>query len=149
LRVDDLADPEQAEISVLVGHAAALDALDLGGRDRESCRQLVQLHVDGDVVPQPGDRDSQNCLRTRRSPSQSARMSAKWYFSCATRSMPQPNANPDHASGSTPTFSRTRGSTIPAPPISSHPECLHVRQPSPPQIPQETSGSIDGSVNGK
>ncbi len=52
-------------------------------------------------------------------------------------------------SGSRPTFSKTRGSTIPAPPISIQPENLHVRQPAPSQIPHETSGSIDGSVNGK
>ena len=63
--------------------------------------------------------------------------------------MPQPKANPDHTSGSSPTFSNTRGSTIPEPPISIQPEYLHVRQPSPSQIPHETSGSIDGSVNGK
>ena len=69
--------------------------------------------------------------------------------SWATRSSPQPKANPVHSSGSMPTFSNTRGSTIPAPPISIQPECLQVRQPSPSQIPQETSGSIDGSVNGK
>ena len=38
---------------------------------------------------------------------------------------------------------------MPAPPISIQPENLQVRQPEPPQIPHETSGSIDGSVNGK
>ena len=76
-------------------------------------------------------------------------MSGMSWRSCAARSSPQPNANPLHSSGSRPTFSNTRGSTMPAPPISIQPENLHVRQPAPPQIPQETSGSIDGSVNGK
>ena len=38
---------------------------------------------------------------------------------------------------------------MPAPPISIQPDHLHVRQPLPPQIPHETSGSIEGSVNGK
>ena len=94
---DHLADAEEAEVPVLVGDAAALDALDLGGRDREPRRELVERHLDRDVVPQPGDRDSQNCLSTRRSPSQSGRMSGKSYLSCATRSIPQPNAKPDHS----------------------------------------------------
>jgi hypothetical protein len=51
--------------------------------------------------------------------------------------------------GSSPTFSNTRGSTMPAPPISIQPVNLQVRQPEPPQIPHETSGSIEGSVKGK
>ena len=115
-------DAEQAEVPVLVGHAAALDPLDLGGRDRQALGQLRERHVERDVLAQPGDRDPQNCVRTRRSASHNARMSGKSSFSCATRSIPQPNANPDHSSGSTPTFSNTRGSTTPEPPISSQPE---------------------------
>ena len=47
------------------------------------------------------------------------------------------------------TFASTLGSTIPAPPISIQPDHLHVGQPVPPQTPHETSGSIEGSVNGK
>ena len=122
LRLEHLADAEEAEVAVLVRHASPLDSLDLGGRDREPRGELVERHLDGHVVAKPGDRDSQNCLSTRRSPSQRARMSGKSNFSCATRSIPQPKANPDHSSGSTPTFSNTRGSTMPAPPISSQPE---------------------------
>ncbi len=122
LGLEHLADAEEAEVAVLVRHASPLDSLDLGGRDREARGELVERHLDGYVVAEPGDRDSQNCLSTRRSPSQRARMSGKSNFSCATRSIPQPKANPDHSSGSTPTFSNTRGSTIPAPPISSQPE---------------------------
>ena len=76
-RLEHLADPEEPEVAVLVGDAAPLDALDLGCRDREPRRQLLERHLDGDVVPQPGDRDSQNCLSTRRSPSQRGRMSGK------------------------------------------------------------------------
>ena len=66
------ADAEEAEVAALVGDAAALDPLDLGGRDREPRRELVERHLDRHVVAQPGDRDAhQNCLSTRRSPSQS------------------------------------------------------------------------------
>jgi hypothetical protein len=43
----------------------------------------------------------------------------------------------------------TAGSTIPDPPISIQPENLQTRQPEPSQAKHETSGSIDGSVNGK
>ena len=38
---------------------------------------------------------------------------------------------------------------MPEPRISSHPVCLHTRQPPPLQITQETSTSALGSVNGK
>jgi len=118
-----LAHAEEAEVAVGVRDAAPLDALDLRGRDRQPGRQLVERHLDRDVVPQPGDRDAhQNCVRTLRSPSQSARMSGKSYLSCATRSIPQPKAKPLHSLGSRPTFSNTRGSTMPEPPISSQPE---------------------------
>src|SRR5207253_9408382 len=130
--------------------AVPLDPLDLGRRDRELRRELRQRHLQRHVLTQPARRHAhQNCLSTRRSPSQSARMSGMSWRSCAVRSRPQPNAKPLHSSGSSPTFSNTRGSTTPAPPISIQPEYLHVRQPAPPQIPHETSGSIEGSVNGK
>ena len=122
LRLEHFADAKEAEVAVLVRHAPPLDPLDLGRGDREPRGELVERHLDGHIVAEPGDRDSQNCLSTRRSPSQRARMSGKSNFSCATRSIPQPKANPDHSSGSTPTFSNTRGSTMPAPPISSQPE---------------------------
>ena len=76
LGLDDLPDLEEVEVAALVRDAARLDVLDLGGRDGEPRRELVERHVDRDVVAQPGDRDAhQNCLSTRRSPSQSARMS--------------------------------------------------------------------------
>jgi hypothetical protein len=121
--LEDLAHAEEAEVAIGVRDAAPLDALDLRGGDRQPGRQLVERHLDRDVVPQPGDGDAhQNCVRTLRSPSQSARMSGKSYFSCATRSIPQPKAKPLHSRGSSPTFSKTRGSTMPEPPISSQPE---------------------------
>ena len=69
--------------------------------------------------------------------------------SCAVRSIPIPKAKPVYSSGSQPTNSYRYGSTIPEPPISIQPEPLQVRQPVPPQIGHDTSGSIDGSVNGK
>src|ERR1700704_3477951 len=67
----------------------------------------------------------------------------------ANRSMPNPNANPEYSSGSTPTAANTLGSTMPQPPSSIQPEPLQVRQPEPPQMGQVTSNSADGSVNGK
>src|SRR5262245_46839402 len=149
-RLDDAPDTKEPEVAVPVGDAAALDPLDLGGRDRELRGEVVDRHLDRHVVAQPGDRDThQNCLSTRRSPSQRRRMSGMSCRSCAARSRPQPKAKPLHSSGSSPTFSKTRGSTMPAPPISIQPVYLHVRQPAPPQMPHETSGSIDGSVKGK
>ena len=39
LRLEHRADAEEAEVAVLVGDAAPLDALDLGGRDREPRRR--------------------------------------------------------------------------------------------------------------
>ena len=122
LRLEHAPDPEEPEVAVVVGHAATLDPLHLRGRDREPLGQLGQRHLQRDVLPQPGNGNSQNCVRTLRSPSHKARMSGKSYFSCATRSIPQPKAKPLHSSGSTPTFSNTRGSTTPEPPISSQPE---------------------------
>ena len=60
-----------------------------------------------------------------------------------------PKANPVYFSGSMPQNSKTLGSTMPAPRISSQPVFLQKRQPSPWQTPQETSTSQEGSVNGK
>src|SRR4051812_40452867 len=150
LGLEHTADAEPLKVAVCLGDADPLDPFDFGGGNRELGSELVERQLERHVLAQPADRDAhQNCLSTRRSPSQSARMSGMSWRSCAARSSPQPNANPDQRSGSTPTFSNTCGSTTPAPPISSQPLYLQVRQPEPPQIPQETSGSIDGSVNGK
>jgi len=77
LRLEHLADAEQAEVAVAVRDPAPLDPLDLGHGDREPGRELVQRHLDGDVVAQPRDRSPQNCVRTRRSPSHRGRMSGK------------------------------------------------------------------------
>ncbi len=63
--------------------------------------------------------------------------------------MPNPNANPDHSSGSMPTFSNTFGCTMPQPPSSIQPVFEHVRQPLPSQIEHVISNSAEGSVNGK
>ena len=94
-RLHHPADEEAAEVAVGVGHAAALDPLDLRGRDREPRGELLERHVERDVVGEPGDRNAhQNCVRTRRSPSQSGLMSGMSYSSWATRSMPHPKANP-------------------------------------------------------
>ena len=42
LGLDDAADPEQAEVAALVGDAARVDPLDLGGGDREPRRELAR-----------------------------------------------------------------------------------------------------------
>ena len=48
-----------------------------------------------------------------------------------------------------PLMESTFGSTMPQPKISIQPVPLHMRQPSPWQMPQLTSASAEGSVNGK
>ena len=92
----------------------------------------------------------QNCLRTRRSPSQSAPDVGEVVLSCATRSMPAAEGEARTTPPGRGRRSRTRaGRPCPSRPSRASPSSWHVRQPSPPQIPQETSGSIEGSVNGK
>ena len=48
-----------------------------------------------------------------------------------------------------PLMESTFGSTMPQPKISIQPVPLHMRQPAPWQMPQLTSASAEGSVNGK
>ena len=76
-------------------------------------------------------------------------MSLMPYFSMVMRSIPIPKAKPVYFLLSMLQASRTFGSTIPQPRISSQPVYLQTLQPSPPQIEQLTSISADGSVNGK
>jgi phenylalanyl-tRNA synthetase alpha chain len=76
------------------------------------------------------------------------------YRSIAMRSRPMPSANPVHASGSMPQLSKTVGWIIPHPRISSHPVCLHIRQPlrlpsGSTQKTQPMSTSAPGSTKGK
>src|SRR5205807_1995168 len=120
-------DAKAIQVAVDVRHAAPLDSLDLRRCDAQTLRQLGERHLDPDVLPQPADRNShrQNWRNTRRSGDQSGRTSEMLKRSCAARSRPQPNANPLHFSGSSPTFSKTAGSTIPAPPSSVQPVNLH------------------------
>src|SRR6185295_4015393 len=63
--------------------------------------------------------------------------------------MPKPNANPVNSSGSMLTARNTLGSTMPAPPSSTHPVREHTVQPAPSQNTQVIENSTDGSVNGK
>ena len=77
------------------------------------------------------------------------RRSGTSYFRQAMRSTPMPKANPEYSSGSMPLMESTFGSTMPQPKISIQPVPLHMRQPSPWQMPQLTSASAEGSVNGK
>ncbi len=75
------------------------------------------------------------------------RMSRIPYFKAAIRAGPIPKANPVKRSGSYPTFSRTAGSTIPAPMISS--QSVSSVDPSGRVMSRFTSTSADGSVKGK
>ncbi len=75
-RLDDSTDAVEPEVPVGVGNAAANDALDLGGGDREPVGHVLDRRRERDVVAQPRDRYlHENCLRRRRSFSQSWRMS--------------------------------------------------------------------------
>ena len=72
--LEHAADPEEAEVAVVVRHAALVIVLDLEGRDREPLGELAGRRVDLDVLAQPGDGDfsHQNWRRRRRSFSQSS-----------------------------------------------------------------------------
>src|SRR6476659_3204786 len=76
-------------------------------------------------------------------------MSSSSYISAHIRSIPNPNANPENSSGSTPTVRNTFGCTMPEPPNSIQPEFLQIRQPAPLHLKQLKSNSALGSVNGK
>ena len=99
-RLEHPADAVEAEVAVGVGDAARLDRPYLGAREQQPLRELRRRHVDVDVVAQPGERDSQNCLSTRRSFSQNMRMSGMPRRCAAMRSSPKPQAKPLHSSGS-------------------------------------------------
>src|SRR5690606_11847643 len=71
------------------------------------------------------------------------------YFKLVIRSIPIPKANPEYFLLSIPQFSKTLGSTIPQPKISTQPEPLHKLHPAPLQIVHEIYISAEGSVNGK
>src|SRR5476651_2078910 len=90
-----------------------------------------------------------NCFRKRTSFSENKRRSRITYFKLAILSIPIPKAKPVNFAGSIPQFSKTFGSTIPQPKISTQPVYLHILQPDPRQMVQEISISADGSVNGK
>src|ERR1700761_7293948 len=90
-----------------------------------------------------------NCPRKRTSFSENKRRSRITYFRLAILSIPMPKAKPVYTLLSTPQFSKTLGSTMPQPNISTQPLYLHILQPEPLQIVHDTSISADGSVNGK
>ena len=87
---------EAAEIAVEIGDADVANPLDVVERgDGESTGDFLRRRVDGDVLPEPGQRDAhQNCLLNRGSFCQSSRRSGIPCRSTAIRSRPQPNANP-------------------------------------------------------
>src|SRR5277367_4991032 len=90
-----------------------------------------------------------NCFKKRTSFSENKRRSRITYFKLAILSMPMPNAKPVNFLLSIPQFSKTLGSTMPQPKISTQPVYLHILQPAPLQIVQDISISADGSVKGK
>ena len=78
-----------------------LDAVDLARGDHETVGELAGRHRHRHVLAQPAHRDlHQNCLNMRRSFSQNMRMSGMPCRWAAMRSMPRPQAKPDHSSGS-------------------------------------------------
>src|SRR5690606_30705141 len=90
-----------------------------------------------------------NCFKKRISFSENNLKSLITYFKFVILSIPIPKAKPLYLLLSIPQFSRTLGSTIPHPKISTQPLPLHMVHPAPLQIEQEISISADGSVNGK
>src|ERR1700753_304116 len=90
-----------------------------------------------------------NCPRKRTSFSENKRRSRITYFKLVILSIPIPNSKPVYTLLSMPQFSKTFGSTMPQPKISTQPLYLHILQPAPLQMVHDTSISADGSVNGK
>src|SRR3569623_250716 len=90
-----------------------------------------------------------NCLRKRTSFSENKRKSRITYFKLVILSIPIPKAKPVYFLLSMLQFSKTFGSTMPQPKISTQPVYLHILQPGPPHMVQLMSISADGSVNGK
>src|SRR6201998_230233 len=90
-----------------------------------------------------------NCFRKRTSFSENKRKSRITYFKLVILSIPIPKAKPVYFWLSIPQFSKTLGSTMPQPSISTQPVYLHMLRPGPPQMVHDTSISADGSVNGK
>ena len=88
-----------------------------------------------------------NSSRKRVSFSENIRRSATRYFRLVIRSMPRPKAYQVYTLLYMPQASRTFGSTIPQPRISTHQVCL--QKPLPPQMLHEMSISALGSVKGK
>ena len=85
--------------------------------------ELVERHLERDVLPQPGDRDSQNCLSTRRSPSQSGADVREVVLELRDALDPAAEGEARSTPRGRCRRSRTRaGRPCPAPPISSQPE---------------------------
>ena len=96
-----LPDDEVLEVAVGPRHAAADDAVDLTAREDEPARELLERQVDLDVLAEPVDG---TFIRTGsglggRSPRTRAGRAGR-ARSIAIRSIPKPNAKPDHSSGS-------------------------------------------------
>ena len=77
-----------------------------------------------------------NCFRKRTSFSENKRRSRITYFKLVILSIPIPKAKPVYFLLSMPQFSKTLGSTMPQPSISTQPVYLHILQPEPPQMVQ-------------
>ncbi len=90
-----------------------------------------------------------NCLSARISVCMNIRISSIPYRIIARRLSPNPNANPEYFSVSTPPSLRTFGCMRPAPMNSIHPDFLHTLHPDHSQNGHEKSTSTPGSTNGK
>ena len=118
-------------------------------RRREAGRELGERHVDRDVVAEPGDGTLKTVSGRGGRPPEGADLGD------AVTEL-RGALEPDSRTRSRSTLrgrARRSGTRAGRPcrrrPSRSSRVYLHVRQPSPPQTPHDTSGSIDGSVNGK
>ena len=136
-------------VAVLVGDPAIGDALDLAGGDGEAVGDLGRRRVDVDVLAEPGDGDlhRQNCLRTRRSFSQSSPSAGRPWRSMATRSRPMPNEAASTPRGRarrtrTARVDHARAGDLDPARVPAHRAAAPVAEES------SSSGSRDGSVKG-
>jgi hypothetical protein len=56
--LEHLSDPKETEVAVLVRDATPLDARDDRGRDVQTPGEILERHLQRDVVTEPGERDS-------------------------------------------------------------------------------------------
>ena len=150
-RLDDAPDAEEAEVAVVVGDAAVGDALDLAGGDRQPVGELGS-----GASTSTYSRSQETGIFTSELPEQAEVVlpeQAERRQAVAEHGDPL-EAEPEREAATTPRgrARRTRrasGRPCPSRPSRSSPSSCRPDSRRPSQRKQETSGSIDGSVNGK